>query len=164
VLLSTNAYVRVFALDFSKAFDTVRHAVLMEKMAELRLPNEIYNWIKGFFGSHSHCTKYSGEIPEQADIHASVIQGSGLGPVSYLVMAAYLRPCLALPCVIPYLGHTGPHIDDNLLCQGSGFLQVSSYDVKPILFGSSQPSLSVVCLPIYGLFWQSVIIHPQGVS
>ena len=64
----------------------------MEKMAELRLPNEIYNWIKGFFGSHSHCTKYSGEIPEQADIHASVIQGSGLGPVSYFVTAADLRP------------------------------------------------------------------------
>ena len=25
-MLSTNAYVRAFALDFSKAFDTVRHA------------------------------------------------------------------------------------------------------------------------------------------
>jgi len=47
-MLSTNAYVRVFALDFSKAFDTVRHAVLMEKMAKLRLPDEVYNWIKDF--------------------------------------------------------------------------------------------------------------------
>jgi len=31
--LSTNSFVHVFALDFSKAFDTVRHATLMEKMA-----------------------------------------------------------------------------------------------------------------------------------
>ena len=61
-MLSTNAYVRVFALDFSKAFDTVRHSVLMEKMAKLR--DEVYNWIKDFFDSHSHCTKYSGEISE----------------------------------------------------------------------------------------------------
>ena len=47
-MLSTNAYVRVFALDFSKAFDAVRHSVLMEKMAKLRLPDEVYNWIKDF--------------------------------------------------------------------------------------------------------------------
>jgi len=67
-VLSMLSYVRVFALDFSNAFDTVRHAVLMEKMAKLRIP---YNWIKDFFENHSHCTKYSGEISEQADNHAS---------------------------------------------------------------------------------------------
>ena len=48
-MLSTNAYVRVFALDFSKAFDTVRHAVLMEKMTTLCLSDKVYNWIKDFF-------------------------------------------------------------------------------------------------------------------
>jgi len=89
-MLSTNAYVRVFALDFSKVFDTVRHAVFMEKMAKLCISDEVYNWIKDFFDNHSHCIKYSGEISEQADIHSSVIQGSGLGPMSYLVMAADL--------------------------------------------------------------------------
>ena len=61
-ILSTNAYVRVFALDFSKAFDTVRHAVLMEKMAKLCISDEVYNWIKDFFDNHSHCIKYSGKI------------------------------------------------------------------------------------------------------
>jgi len=61
-MLSTNAFVRVFALDFSTAFDTVRHAVLMEKMAKLCISDEVYSWIKDFFDNHSHCTKYSGEI------------------------------------------------------------------------------------------------------
>jgi len=91
-MLTTNAYVHVFALDFSKAFETVRHAVLMDKMAKLRMPDEVCNWIRDFFDNHSHCTKFSGEISTLADIRASVIQGSGLGPASYLVMAADMRP------------------------------------------------------------------------
>jgi len=33
-MLSTNNFVYVIALDFSKAFDTVRHATLKDKMAQ----------------------------------------------------------------------------------------------------------------------------------
>ena len=57
----------------------------------MRIPDEVYNWVKDFFDNHSRCTKFAGEISTRADIHASVIQGSELGPVSYLVMAADLR-------------------------------------------------------------------------
>ena len=42
-LLSTQPFVRVFSLDFSKAFDSVRHSTLMEKMAKLDLPDDVYN-------------------------------------------------------------------------------------------------------------------------
>ena len=31
------------SLDFSKAFDTVRHSTLLAKMAELELPVPVYN-------------------------------------------------------------------------------------------------------------------------
>jgi len=62
-------------------------------MAKSSIPDEIYKLTGSeFFDNHSHCTKYSGEISQQADIHTNVIQGCGLGPVSYLVMAADLRP------------------------------------------------------------------------
>ena len=58
---STNYFLRVFALDFSKAFDTIRHATLMVKMVLLDLPDQTYSWIKDFFDDRSHCTKYSGK-------------------------------------------------------------------------------------------------------
>jgi len=48
-MLSTNSVVRIFALDFSKAFYIIRHAALMDKMAQLDLPDQTYNWIKDFF-------------------------------------------------------------------------------------------------------------------
>ena len=35
------SYVIVIAMDFSKAFDTVRHVTLLEKMANLDLPDHV---------------------------------------------------------------------------------------------------------------------------
>jgi len=52
----------------------------MDKMAQMQLPDNVYNWIKDFFDDHYHCTKYSGEVSTVAEVKASVIQGSGLGP------------------------------------------------------------------------------------
>ena len=43
--------------DFSKAFDSVRHASLMTKFAHLEIPDCVYNWIRDFFDSHAHCTR-----------------------------------------------------------------------------------------------------------
>jgi len=43
-MLLSNPYVIGICLDFSKAFDTVRHSTLMEKMATLEIPDTAYNW------------------------------------------------------------------------------------------------------------------------
>jgi len=58
-LLISNPYVLVISLDFSKAFDTVRHCTLLEKLAQLDIPDNAYNWLVDFFGGHSHCTVYT---------------------------------------------------------------------------------------------------------
>jgi len=50
MLLESNPYVIVYALDLCKAFDTVRHSTLMDKMGRLSLPDYIYNWIAEFLG------------------------------------------------------------------------------------------------------------------
>jgi len=90
-MLTQYPYVHVFALDFSKAFDTVRHSTLLEKLAKLDLPDEAYNWLKDFFDGHSHCTQFAGSVSSFADILASVIQGSAIGPASYVVIASDLH-------------------------------------------------------------------------
>jgi Reverse transcriptase (RNA-dependent DNA polymerase) len=94
-LLESNPYVIVYALDFSKAFDTVRHCTLMEKMSKLQLPDCIYNWLIEFFTDHSHCTKHQGSVSTFETVNASVIQGSAIGPAAYLINAADLRPMIS---------------------------------------------------------------------
>ena len=85
---STDQYVHVFSFDFTKALDSVRHETLMNKTAQLNIPDNIYNWIKAFFEQHFHCTRYAGDCSAVAAVKASVIQGSGLGPASFIVTAA----------------------------------------------------------------------------
>jgi len=61
-LLQSNPFVVVISLDFSKAFDTVRHSGLLTKMAELDLPAVVYNWLVAFFAGHAHRTVYNDEV------------------------------------------------------------------------------------------------------
>ena len=42
-LIVSNKYVTIIALDFSKAFETVRHHELAKKVAKLAIPDNIYN-------------------------------------------------------------------------------------------------------------------------
>jgi len=61
-------------------------------MLHQTIPDNIYNWIKAFFEQHYHCTRYARECSTVAAVKASVIQGSGLGPASFIVTAADLHP------------------------------------------------------------------------
>jgi len=44
----------------------------------------------GYFQGHSHCTKYENNTSALADISASIIQGSAIGPEFYVVHASDL--------------------------------------------------------------------------
>ena len=77
-------------MDFSKAFDTVRHYTLLEKMAKLDIPDSCYNWLVDFFSGHSHSTNYGGATSTNKFVSASIIQGSAIGPISYVVNAGDL--------------------------------------------------------------------------
>ena len=90
-LLSTNAYVHVIAFDFAKAFDTVRHETMMNKMASLELPDNIYNWLHDFFTSGHHCTRYAGQC------------SSGVVKLLYSKNCARLVESMKF---LPWLGHT----------------------------------------------------------
>ena len=90
-MLLSNPFVAVISLDFSKAFDTVRHFTLLEKLAKLDLPVNVFNWLVDFFDGHSHCTKYRGQASMLKVISASIIQGSAIGPASYVINACDLK-------------------------------------------------------------------------
>ena len=77
-LLQTHDYVHLIALDFSKAFDTVRHSSLLQKMTCLPLPDNIYNWILDFLTHRLHETKFNGLHSNRLITkNSSIIQGSG---------------------------------------------------------------------------------------
>jgi len=90
-MLLHNQYVIVISLDFSKAFDSVRHSTLLDKTAQLDIAAHVHNWLAEFFTEHSHCTAYNGQTSTLKKITASIIQGSATGPAAYVVTAGDLR-------------------------------------------------------------------------
>jgi hypothetical protein len=56
-MLETEPYVHLVALDFSKAFDTLRQSKVMECLSDLMLPDNVYNWIVHFLSDRVHCTR-----------------------------------------------------------------------------------------------------------
>ena len=79
------------ALDFSKAFDSVRQSTVLKKYSFLDLPDNIYNWIVEFFRDRKHCTRFNETTSKFCSILASIIQGSVIGPASYVVAASDLQ-------------------------------------------------------------------------
>jgi len=61
-LLQTCDYVHVIALDFSKAFDSVRHVSLVSKLANCTLPDYLHNWMVNNLSGRQHQTKLDGNV------------------------------------------------------------------------------------------------------
>jgi hypothetical protein len=78
----------------------------MEKYSRLNLPDHIYNWIVNFFKNHAHCTRFGGVLSQFKQISASIIQGSGLGPASYVVTASDLHPVTSGNTMVKYADDT----------------------------------------------------------
>ena len=90
-LLQEHQFVHVIALDFSKAFDTVRHNTLMQKMAKIPMPDFAYNWVASFLLDRKHMTKFEQTLSSVLSINASIIQGSVIGPTAYVINASDLK-------------------------------------------------------------------------
>jgi len=87
----------------------------MAKMNLLQLSDNIHNWIINYFKDRAHITKFAGEISKSASINASVIQGSVIGPASYIVGSSDLHPLNDMNKQIKYA-------DDTYLLIGSNHL------------------------------------------
>src|SRR6218665_367643 len=48
-LLRVNEFVAIISVDFTKAFDRIRHHALSQKYLLLDLPDHIHNWVMNYF-------------------------------------------------------------------------------------------------------------------
>ena len=92
LLLEERKYMHLIELDFSKAFDSVCHSTLIEKIAPFPIPSNVHNWLVEYLNSRQHCTKYNSVISTMLQINASFVQGSRMGPIAYVLNTSDLHP------------------------------------------------------------------------
>jgi len=89
-MLERCTYVRCLMVDFSKALDVVDHTILLSKLARPDLPAHAINWIISFLTNRNQLVKCNGVFSSVQTINASTVQGSGIGPMLYVVIASDL--------------------------------------------------------------------------
>ena len=61
---------------YSKAFDTVRHLVLIQKLFDIGVCQQILSWVECFLRERSMQVRVSGSISESKNEGSEVPQGS----------------------------------------------------------------------------------------
>ena len=64
----------------------------MQKMLPMDMPDHIFNSLVNYFEGRGHRTRLGDIISTLAAINASIVQGSVIGPPSYVIVASDLHP------------------------------------------------------------------------
>ena len=72
-------------LNFSKAFDTINHKLLLKKLEDYGIRDTCLNWINSYLTNRNQSVIYSGIKSSELVVKCGVPQGSILGPLLFLL-------------------------------------------------------------------------------
>jgi Reverse transcriptase (RNA-dependent DNA polymerase) len=84
VLNKGNFCVGVF-LDLKKALDTVSHDILLKKMHHYGIRDTPLRWFSSYLAGRSQQVEIEGNLSHSCPINISILQGSILGPILFLI-------------------------------------------------------------------------------
>ena len=158
-MLTDNQYVRCLLIDFSRAFDTVDHSILMSKLTTFDILKSAVNWVCSFLTGRSQVCKINGILSESRKLNRSMVQGSGIGPTLYVVIESDLEPLSSQNDIFKFADDTNLLVSENSVVGIEvelnhvkewavlNRLHIKVAQTKEILLRRPRPSNSVVLLP-----------------
>ena len=80
-----NKFVIGLFLDLSKAFDTVNHSILLQKLEHYGIRGHAFNWLSSYLSNRKQLVKFNDSLSEYGVVSCGVPQGSVLGPLLFIL-------------------------------------------------------------------------------
>ena len=80
-----NEFVLGIFIDLAKAFDTVNHQILLDKLQNYGVKSNMIKWFKSYLSKRKQCVSYENVRSVFKKIKCGVPQGSILGPLLFLL-------------------------------------------------------------------------------
>ena len=77
-------------IDLLKAFDTINHNILLDKLLPIGFSKNMISWYESYLAEHHFTVEVANRVSEFTNISCGVPQGSILGPLLFLIYVNYM--------------------------------------------------------------------------
>ena len=117
-LIDKKKYTAIASLDLSKAFDSISHSLIIQKLSNLNMSESTLEWVKSYLSNRKQRTKFSSYMSSEAAVTSGVPQGSIIGPLLFLCFTNDLSNEFEGKCkMVAYADDTQLIVDGDSLSQ-----------------------------------------------